>query len=170
MWNFSARIADSDWLFDMFYIERQHQRVRPQAELVKHTATFEPGVLFRVLDVQIGALRRVYPPQGNYCLAGRQLPVTVVATGWLADACVSGGVQLRCDGIVFMGGVGGIAGVILACLLNSDGRLFLKVELMQQVRAGIWTQTVEQALWLARDAIHPAARRAVDIRTFSIFV
>ena len=29
MWLISSRIDSAEWLFDMFYIERQHQRVRP---------------------------------------------------------------------------------------------------------------------------------------------
>ena len=28
MWLFSSRIADCEWLFDMFYIERHHQIIR----------------------------------------------------------------------------------------------------------------------------------------------
>ena len=58
MWLFSKRLEDCEWLFDMFYVERQHQRIRAQAELVKNTSTFESSVLFRVVDAQCESLRK----------------------------------------------------------------------------------------------------------------
>ena len=44
MWLVAVRLADAEWLFDMFYVERQHRRVRPQAELVRNTINWEPSV------------------------------------------------------------------------------------------------------------------------------
>ena len=52
MWAIAERIADEEWLFDMLYIERQHKRVKPHAELVKNVKQFERSVLMRVVDAQ----------------------------------------------------------------------------------------------------------------------
>ena len=168
MWLFSSRIADCEWLFDMFYIERQHQRIRPQAEPVKNTVTFESSVLFRVVDAQMCSLRGEHPLYENYKLVGRQLPVAGDIVGWIADGCVSGGMKIHCDDIVLRGGLGGAAAVVLACLLSADGILIIKVELMQRVRANVWAQTAQQECWPAREAIHPIAWRELEDR--SIFI
>ena len=80
-----------EWLFDMFYVERQHQRIRAQAELVKNTSTFESSVLFRVVDAQCESLRKSNPLEDSYQLVGRRVPVAGAIVGSLADACVSGG-------------------------------------------------------------------------------
>ena len=91
MWLFSKRLEDCEWLFDMFYVERQHQRIRAQAELVKNTSTFESSVLFRVVDAQCESLRKSNPLEDSYQLVGRRVPVAGAIVGFLADACVSGG-------------------------------------------------------------------------------
>ena len=75
----------------MFYVERQHQRIRAQAELVKNTSTFESSVLFRVVDAQRESLRKSTPLEDSYQLVGRRVPVAGAIVGSLADACVSGG-------------------------------------------------------------------------------
>lgn len=158
MWTFANRIADAPWLFDMFYIERQHQRVRPHAELVKNTNAFEASVLLRVCDAQICSLRCANPLQYNYRLVGTQVSVTGDVVGSMSDRCVCGGAEFSCDDIV-MNRSRGSAAVILACLLSDDGRVLVKVEMLRRVGASVWNQTQLQELWLARDASHPVAWR-----------
>ncbi len=128
---------------------------------MKNTTRFESSVLFRVLDAQICSLQRRNPVEQNYCLLGRQLRVSGAINGWIADECVSGGVRLHCDDIVCRG-MGGVPGVVLACLCNDGGTLYLKVEVMRRVRAGVWSQTVQQDMWIARDAVHPVGWRELD--------
>ena len=91
MWLFSKRLEDCEWLFDMFYVERQHQIIRAQAELVKNTSTSESSVFSRVVDAQCESLRKSNPLEDNYKLVGRRVPVAGAIVGFLADACVSGG-------------------------------------------------------------------------------
>ena len=71
---------------------------------------------------------------------------------------------MHCDDIVLVGGLGGAAAVVLACLLSADGQLIIKVELMERVRAGVWAQTVQQQFWLTREVAHPVAWREQDDR------
>ena len=91
VWLFSKRLGGCEWLFDMFYVERQHQIIRAQAELVKNTSAFESSVLFRVVDAQCESLRISNPMEDSYQLVGRRVPVAGAIVGFLADACVSGG-------------------------------------------------------------------------------
>jgi hypothetical protein len=158
MWAIAERIADTEWLFDMFYIERQHKRVKPNAELVKNLTSFERSVLFRVLDAQVCSLQGVDFDRQYSLLGTRRVRVaTSGVVGLMADKCVSGGAELSCDDIVT--DPRGIAAVILACILCDDGRLLLKVELMRSVGRSVWTSTQQQVLWLARDAQQPVAWR-----------
>ena len=48
LWAIAFSIADCEWLFDMWCIERQHRRVKVQAELVRNTTCFATSVLMRV--------------------------------------------------------------------------------------------------------------------------
>ena len=159
MWSIAFGIADSEWLFDMFYIERQHKRVRPQAELVKNTKRFEFSVLTRVLDAQICSMQGADIVQENYRLLGKQVRNQHGGiAGLMADKCVSAGALMSCDDIVVNDRA--FAAVILACVLCDDGRLLLKVEMLQQIMGtSAWTQTPLQELWLARDARQPTAWR-----------
>ena len=93
MWLFSKRLEDCEWLFDMFYVERQHHIIREQAELAKNTTLLESSVLFcfRVVDAQCESLRKSNPLEDSYQLVGRRVPVAGAIVGFLADACVSGG-------------------------------------------------------------------------------
>ena len=49
---------------DAFTIERLHLRVKPQAEFVKHTSTFELSVLGKVTQRQIGTLNEGWMKSG----------------------------------------------------------------------------------------------------------
>ena len=129
MWNIANRFADSAWLFDMFYIERQHQRVRPAAELVKNTIDFEASVLFRVCENQISSLKCSNPLQHNYHLVGRQVSIAGDIIGSMSKQCKCGGAVLAVNDIV-VNRSRGTANVILACILCGDGRLLVRVEML----------------------------------------
>ncbi len=72
MWAIAERIADDEWLFDMFYVERQHKRVKPHAEAVKNLRDFETSVLMRVLDAQLCSLHGDDLIASQYSLLGIQ--------------------------------------------------------------------------------------------------
>ena len=78
------------------------------------------------------------------------------------------GLRLHCDDIVLRCAADGFAGVVLGCLLSHDGRLLIKVELMEQRRADVWAQTTQQDFWVVREVRHPVARRRLENGT--IFV
>jgi len=154
MWLIALRIADSEWLFDMFYIERQHKRVRPQAELMKNTTMLEASVLLRVLDAQICAMKQSNIFGHGYCLVGRKVQI---AGGWMANKCTCGGAELACDDVVIRGE---LLAIVLACVLHQDGRLMLKVERMIATNRSAWRQTTLQEFWLASSVHHPTCWRA----------
>ena len=72
------------------------------------------------------------------------------------------GLRLHCDDIVLRCAADGFAGVVLGCLLSDDGRLLIKVELMEQQRANVWAQTAQQEFWVAREVRHPVAWRRLE--------
>ena len=78
------------------------------------------------------------------------------------------GLRLHCDDIVLRCAADGFAGVVLGCLLSDDGRLLIKVELMEQRRADVWAQTTQQDFWVVREVRHPVAWRRLEDGT--IFV
>ena len=78
------------------------------------------------------------------------------------------GLRLHCDDIVLRCAADGFAGVVLGCLLSDDGRLLIKVELMEQRRADVWAQTTQQDFWVVREVRHPVAWRRLGNGT--IFV
>ena len=78
------------------------------------------------------------------------------------------GLRLHCDDIVLRCAADGFAGVVLGCLLSDDGRLLIKVELMEQQRANVWAQTTQQYFWVVREVRHPVAWRRLEDGT--IFV
>ena len=78
------------------------------------------------------------------------------------------GLRLHCDDIVLRCAADGFAGVVLGCLLSDDGRLLIKVELMEQQRANVWAQTAQQDFWVVREVRHPVAWRRLEDGT--IFV
>ena len=78
------------------------------------------------------------------------------------------GLRLHCDDIVLRCAADGFAGVVLGCLLSDDGRLLIKVELMEQQHANVWAQTTRQDFWAVREVRHPVAWRRLEDGT--IFV
>ena len=78
------------------------------------------------------------------------------------------GLRLHCDDIVLRCAADGFAGVVLGCLLSDDGRLLIKVELMEQQRANVWAQTAQQEFWVVREVSLPIARRRLE--NWTIFI
>ena len=72
------------------------------------------------------------------------------------------GLRLHCDDIVLRCAADGFAGVVLGCLLSDDGRLLIKVELMEQQRANVWAQTAQQEFWVVREMSQPIAWRRLE--------
>ena len=78
------------------------------------------------------------------------------------------GLRLHCEDIVLRCAADGFDGVVLGCLLSDDGRLLIKVELMEQQRANVWAQTAQQEFWVVREVRHVVAWRRLENGT--IFV
>ena len=80
------------------------------------------------------------------------------------------GLRLHCDDIVLRcaADFGGFVGVVSRCLLSDDGRLLIKVELMEQQRANVGAETTQQDFWVVREVRHPVAWRRLENGT--IFV
>ena len=78
------------------------------------------------------------------------------------------GLRLHCDDIVLRCAADGFAGVVLGCLLSDDGRLLIKVELMEQQRANVWAQTAQQEFWVVREVSLPSAWRRLENGTIFI--
>ena len=78
------------------------------------------------------------------------------------------GLRLHCDDIVLRCAADGFAGVVLGCLLSDDGRLLIKVELMEQQRANVWAQTAQQEFWVVREVSLPIAWRQLENGTVFI--
>jgi len=78
------------------------------------------------------------------------------------------GLRLHCDDIVLRCAADGFAGVVLGCLLSDDGRLLIKVELMEQQRANVWAQTTQQYFWAVREVRHPVAWRRLENGTMFV--
>ena len=73
------------------------------------------------------------------------------------------GLRLHCDDIVLRCAADGFAGVVLGGgLLSNDGKLLIKVEIMEQQRANVWAQTTQQDFWVVREVRHPVAWRRLE--------
>ena len=57
IWPIALDIGLSPFEFDMWHVERQHKRVKPHAENVRNTTSWEGSVLTRVVDAQVCALQ-----------------------------------------------------------------------------------------------------------------
>ena len=137
----------------MFCVERQHRRVRPQAELVKNAGIWERSVLFRVLDAQVCSLQGAGVLEEAYRLLGKQVRADFV--GLVSKSCRCGGIRFHRNDVVI--DRRGRAAVVLECILTDDGRLLVRVEVMRSAGGYDWTQTQLQECWRARGAILPVA-------------
>ena len=165
MWTISERIDNSAWLFDMFCIERQHRRVRPEADLVRNTRRFERSVLARVLGSQLSCMQEMEIVESNYRLGTsnpnfkktRSSFAGIVGTS--SVACTARGLELHKNDIVIQMPSNRVATILECILADVGGCLYLKVEIMQQVGARAWAQTIKQELWKAGGVYHPYAWR-----------
>jgi len=167
IWSIALDLSSSDWLFDMFYVERQHRRVRAQVEPVKNTVQFEGSVLQRVLDAHVSSLLDRDILANNYCLPKRKTrSVCGGVPALMADSCVCKGVSIHCDDLVERCNR---IGVVIACYqCDDDGILVLRVEVMIGRSRTQFSQTARQALWPARDVQLLIAWRARPDRSFDV--
>lgn len=149
---FIERLSEKPWMFDMFYVERLHQSVRPHAELHCNTTNFEKGVLMRILDEQICSENTA----ASSALIGKQTAVPIAGVDYtVSSACSAHGMEVHCDDVVSCGSQ---MAVVRGCLLRHDDRAFaVKVELCRHVRDDIWRHKARIAWW---DLRHAAAWRA----------
>ena len=68
------------------------------------------------------------------------------------------GLRLHCDDIVLRCAADGFAGVVLGCLLSDDGRLLIKVELMENQSGKVGADGAARVL--GRPCSEPAHRVA----------
>ena len=147
IWSIALDLASSDFHFDMWYVERQHRRVKVHAESVRNVTTFESSVLMRVLDSQLSAL------QVSILLNG--LPARKVRTqccgidAFVGDRLVCKGASLHCDDLVLRGLR---LGCVVACYEREDGLLLALVELMRATACHTqFEHTAHRELWPAED-------------------
>ena len=148
LWSNALDLSRSEWLFDMFAVERQHRRVRAQVEPIKNTTQFEGSVLQRVLDAQLSALQEVDLLAKKYSFPGRHVKRYCGGQpACMADSCVCRGVSLHVDDIVEHEGD---IGVIIACFqYDSNGLMVVQVELMRRMSRTHFQATPDQRLWRA---------------------
>ena len=161
------RFDSHSWLFDMFYIERQHQRIRIHAEMVRNTISFEKSVLLRVSDCQVSTW---LADEAQRCqLIGRR--VQVVLNGEpceMADACEVHGIKIHCDDVVCEGQAGACkSGVVRSCFAR-EGDVFLKLELLRYQGDGIWIHGTREEIWRVRNLRHPCAWLSVGDRALRL--
>ena len=148
IWSCALNLDRSEWLFDMWGIERQHRRVRAQVEPIKNTRQFEGSVLQRVLDAQLSSLHGPDLLSKKYSFPTRNVKRNCgnIAAS-MADSCVCLGVSFHVDDLVEHEGE---VGVIIACFqYDSNGLMILLVELMRRVSPTRFQQTAAQRFWRA---------------------
>jgi len=115
----AMRIDRSEYLFDMWTVERLHQGVRLQLELVRNTITLEKSSLRLVLDARIATLMcKSFSVQH---IVGRSVDSLY---GTLGDSCVSFGFHAHVDEVVVH--ESGKCGIIVECISNA-GLMYVKV-------------------------------------------
>jgi hypothetical protein len=168
LWPITFDIASAEWLFDMFYVERQHKRVKRQAELVKNTTQFEGSVLQRVLDEQVTNLQKFDLLAMNYRLAEsstQSLCGGIPAR--LADSLVWKGVSIHVDDIVAFERLQ-LVGVVIACYQLLDKQLGVQVEIMRRHSRVRFEHTAEQKFWHAHEVRHMIAWRPRGDRMYDV--
>ena len=123
IWSIALTIAESPVLFDMFFVERQHKRVKVHAETVCNTATWERSVLMRVVDSQVLALQHFSLSRGIIVAGSKKARVNCGGT-WAdaADSLVCNGMLIHCDDIVARSGR---LGLVTACCETDNGSLLV---------------------------------------------
>ena len=161
-------IASAEWLFDKFYVERQHKRVRRQAELVKNTTQLEGSVLQRVLDDQVTNLQKFDLLAMSYCLAERSTQSLCGGIpARMADSLVWKGVSIHVDDIVVFERLQ-LVGVVIACYQLQDKQLGVHVEIMTRHNRVRFEHTAAQQFWHAHEVRHMIAWRPRGDRMYDV--
>ena len=143
----------------MFYVERQHRRIKRQVELIKNTTQFESSVLQRVLGDQLTQLQK-FDILNAYCLHQRSMQCLCDGIpALMADSLVWQGVTIHVDDIVQFGLQ---HGVVIACYqLQPNGQLLLRVEILIRRHGRCrYEHTSTQQLWQPQDVQLMTAWRA----------
>ena len=169
IWGVAEQFADFEWVFDMWCIERQHKWIRPLAEVVKNTKTFEASVLLRALDTQVSKLLVDSTLQAHVRLIGRTALTAygVVPAGVMADKCSCNGVEYAIHDIILFDGQ---AGAIRACILSHAGAMVFNIQVLQKIaEPSTWTRTSETEMWQADGVLRALAwRELADGTVFTI--
>ena len=169
LWACSFSVASTEWLFDMFTVERQHKRVKWLAELIKNTVQFEGSVLQRVLDDQMIKLQTFDPVAKGYGLAARSVhSLCGGIPALIADSFKWKGVLFHVDDIVKAENLQ-VVGIIIACYKLQDGQLVALVEIMRRHDRVQFEHTSEQQFWQAHGLRHMIAWRVRGPRAYDIF-
>ena len=169
LWSIALNLASTDWLFDMWSVERQHKRVKPIVEIVKNTIALEASVVQRVLDVQIFKLHKFDLVATRYCLNERSLWGHCLGIpALMADSLKWKGVTIHVDDIVAVE-VLQTVGIVVACYQLQDGQLVALVEIMRRHDRMRFEHTSEQQVWQAQLLRHMIAWRACGDRMYDIF-
>ena len=116
------------WWFDMFYVERQHKRVKRQVEPVKNTSKFDGTVLQRFLDDQMSSLQTFDVEKPNYGLSERRVPSMLNGhPASMADSLTWQGVAIHVDDLVVRAQSRTAVGVVVA-FFQHESDLLLEVE------------------------------------------
>jgi hypothetical protein len=168
LWPIALGLDKSKWLFDMFYVERQHKRIKPHAEAVSNTRTFDASVLMRVLDSQLTSLQDGFTISKN-SLHERKVRGQCNGMGaFVADRLICGGLSLHVDDIIELNHCGRI-GCVIACYQRDDEMLVLQVEIMNKIGSVRYEHTAVREFWPARDVRAMLAWRIVADRIYDVF-
>jgi hypothetical protein len=168
LWPIALGLDKSEWLFDMFYVERQHKRIKPHAEAVCNTRTFEASVLMRVLDTQLTSLQDGFTISKN-SLHGRKVRGQCNGMGaFVADGLICGGLLLHVDDIIELNHCG-LIGCVIACYQRDDEMLVLQVEIMNKIGSVRYEHTAVREFWPARDVRAMMAWRIVADHIYDVF-
>ena len=167
IWSIAMDLTRSEFVFDMFSVERQHRRVRKQVEPIKNTRQFEGTVLQRVLDAQITSLQGVDLIAKKYKIGERNVRRACGGEpASMADVCVCRGVKLHVDDIVEHDTD---IGVITACYqCDSNALLVVSVELMRKLSPTRFQQTAVERLWKASAVKSAIAWRSLGDRDVEV--
>jgi hypothetical protein len=137
LWSIARRVDAAEWLFDMFVVERMHQKVRPQAELVKNARRWEFGVLSKVLDAQVCSLvgkeALEYEARVEERARGNAFAIAPIGAIHVNDIVVDRG---------------GRKGAVVSCEIFA-GVPSVRVEVMLFAGQGAWRHTAMEEVWPA---------------------
>jgi len=154
-------LCGDDISFDAFIIERIHLRIKAVADNVKSSAGYERSVLSGVINDHARILR-----ESNFAnsLRGKTAECPGMPTARISDALEIEGLHVSVGDYVFQDEA---LGVILACVADSDGALYVVVDSFVLIRrlsahSARWsTHLATRATWRAA-SIQDALRWQFD--------